>query len=89
MSQARVSAKGAVVIPAAIRRKYGIESGMMVKFMESNGNIRIVPLPKDPIAAAHGFLKDDTGGSLTEMLLEERRRELEREEAVFKEHGKR
>ncbi len=54
-----VSAKGAVVIPAPLRRKLGIEPGVSVSIVDTNGSIRIVPLPKDPIKALRGSLKSD------------------------------
>ena len=41
MSHAKVSAKGAVVIPAKIRRKFGIENGSIVKITDVKGSIRI------------------------------------------------
>ena len=89
MSIAKVSAKGAVVIPASLRQKFAIESGMTVKIIEANGGIRIIPLPKDPVAAARGLLKRAKSRSLTEMLLEERRQDLQKEQSDLKKgkHG--
>ena len=72
MALAKVSHKGAVVIPKEIRKKFEIEAGMIVNVTEVNGSIRIMPIPKDPIAAARGLLKEDSKQSLTEILLEER-----------------
>jgi AbrB family looped-hinge helix DNA binding protein len=90
MSHTKVSAKGAVVIPASLRRKFAIESGMTVKIVEVNGSLQIIPLPKDPIVAARGFLKRSKGRSLTEILLEERQQDLRKEESGWKKgkHGK-
>jgi len=34
-----------VKIPAALRRKYGLEAGSKVLFVESDGRITLVPLP--------------------------------------------
>ena len=79
---AKVSPKGGIVIPKEIRQKLGLEPGMLVAFVEDNGNIKIVPLPKDPVDYAMGMLKRKPGEKpLTELLLEERRKDLELEEA--------
>ena len=75
----KVSTKGSVVIPKEIRQKFGIEPGMKVNITESNGNILIIPLPNDPIRFARGLLKKE-GKSLTQILLEERKKELIQEE---------
>ncbi|MCG8603720.1 AbrB/MazE/SpoVT family DNA-binding domain-containing protein [bacterium] len=80
MSLTKVSQKGAVVIPKEIRKKFGIEAGMMVDVTDINGSIRLIPMPRDPIAAARGFLKNRSKKSLTDILLEERKKDREREE---------
>jgi hypothetical protein len=49
-----------------------------VHVVDYAGRIAIIPAMKDPIREAMGMLKG--GPSLTKALLEERRRELEREE---------
>ncbi len=78
MSVAKVSQKGQIVIPNRLRKKYGIHPKSEVLITEVNGKIVIIPLLKDPIKEARGLLKG--GGSLTKALLEERRKEREREE---------
>ena len=78
---AKVSPKGGIVIPKEIREKLGLEPGMLVAFVEDNGNFRIVPVPKNPIKSARGMLKKYGKESLTKLLLEERRKDNEREEA--------
>ena len=78
MPAATVSKKGWVVIPQEIRERYGIKPGDKVQIVDYAGQIAIVPSMKDPIAEARGMLKGTP--SLTEILLEERQREREREE---------
>lgn len=34
-----------VTIPARIRRKYGLKQGTKVVFLESEGSVRLVPVP--------------------------------------------
>lgn len=75
---ATVSRKGWVVIPKEIRDRYGIKPGDKVDFVDYGGVLFIFPALTDPIRQSRGFLAG--GPSLTEDLLEERRREREREE---------
>ena len=43
---AKVTSKSMVTIPAKLMRKYGIEEGMRVKFIESETGILMIPIPK-------------------------------------------
>lgn len=79
MHTATVSAKGWIVIPKVYRQKYGLEPGRKVRVVDYGGGLSIVPITQDPIEALRGMFAG--GPSLTEDLLEERRREREREEA--------
>ncbi len=74
MVTSKVSSKGSIVIPLNIRKKYGIESGMQMSITESNGTIRIVPIPKDPIKALRGCL--NSSKTALEMKQEMRNEEL-------------
>ncbi|HEB65879.1 MAG TPA: AbrB/MazE/SpoVT family DNA-binding domain-containing protein [Chloroflexi bacterium] len=87
MNTVTVSKKGWVVIPKKIRERYGMRPGTKVAFIEYGGTIALVPLPEDPIEAAQGILQNGSGKPLTEELLEERRREYEREEAKIRRFG--
>lgn len=78
MSTVKVSRKGWVVIPQDIRERHGIRPGDRVHIVDYAGSIAIIPVLKDAIRQARGLLKDRP--SLTEALLEERRRELQRED---------
>ncbi len=79
MHTATVSSKGWIVIPKVYRQKYGLRPGRKVQVVDYGGGLSIVPVAEDPIGALRGMFAD--GPSLTEDLLEERRREREREEA--------
>ena len=72
-----VSAKGWVVIPAELRKKYGIKPGSKLQFVDYGGALELIPVPDNPIEAAAGMLKG--GKSLTEALIAEHRRELDNE----------
>jgi len=78
MATVTVSKKGWVVIPREIRQRYGIRPGDKVQVVDYAERIAIIPAMKDPIQEARGMLKGRP--SLTKALLEERRRELKREE---------
>ena len=78
MATVRVSAKGWVVIPAELRRKYQIEPGAEVTIVDYGGVLALVPKMRDPVMNARGTLKGD--GSLTRELLRERAREKNHED---------
>lgn len=73
MSVIQVSPKGQILIPKAIRKKYGVKPGSRVQLLEKPDGILVKPAPEDPIAAACGFLEGDF--SLTNDLIEEHRKE--------------
>jgi AbrB family looped-hinge helix DNA binding protein len=76
--QAKISAKGWVVIPAALRRRYGLTPGTTVRFEEIDGKLAISRL-ESSFQEARGMLPAQP--SLTEELLTERARDRGREEA--------
>jgi len=80
--KAKVSTKGWVVIPAALRRRHGLKPGALVEFRELSGKIVIIPRVTDVIEDLYGKLAGET--SLTKALLEDRAKELEREEAKLR-----
>jgi AbrB family looped-hinge helix DNA binding protein len=68
-----VTERGQTVVPAKIRRDYGIESQTRLEWIDDGHSIRVVPIPEDPIRAAKGVSK-----GLGRRLLEERSRERAR-----------
>lgn len=77
--KSKVSAKGWVVIPALLRKRFGIEPGTSIEFQEIGEKIVLIPEIKDPVDAFFGKLAGKR--SLTKALLEERTKEMRREEA--------
>lgn len=75
----KVSAKGWVVIPQELRKRYGLREGTPVRFVDYGGVLSIFPVPENPVQAGFGMLKGK-GRRFISRLLEERRKEREREE---------
>ncbi len=71
MATVKTLAKGQIVIPAEIRKRYGIEPGTEMQIMEYGGIIYLIPPVHDPVKAACGILPSKP--SLSEKLLKERK----------------
>ena len=82
ITRVKVSTKGWIVIPAALRKKYSLKPGSTVEIFDAEGKIIILPGMKDPIEETWGMLAE--GPSLTQKLLAERAKDLEREEAKLR-----
>lgn len=72
----KLSQKGWVVIPASMRKKYGLKPGANLQVVDYGGVLAIVPAFKDPVKQGAGILKGDD--SLTQAVVEEHRQELQR-----------
>jgi len=78
MTTVKVSAKGWIVIPQALRDRYGLKKGDQIQVVDYGGVLALVPIPDDPVEALHGMLAE--GPSLTDELLTEHERERGLEE---------
>ena len=74
MQSVKVLAKGQVVIPASIRKKYRIQPGSEIQVFEYGNLTYLVPPSEDPVKEAMGCLP--TTPSLAEDLLKERRKDF-------------
>jgi AbrB family looped-hinge helix DNA binding protein len=74
MAIVKTLAKGQIVIPVEIRKKYHIEPGTEIQIMEYGGIIHLIPPVEDPINAACGLLPAKP--SLSDKLLKERKSEF-------------
>jgi AbrB family looped-hinge helix DNA binding protein len=72
----KLSQKGWVVIPASMRKKYGLKPGANLQVVDYGGVLAIVPAFKNPVKQGAGMLKGND--SLTYVLLDEHIRELKR-----------
>ena len=73
MDEAKILAKGQLVIPVRIRKKFGLKPGDGVRVFEYGGVIHVIPLSGDPVKEATGILPPRP--SLTNRLLMERAKE--------------
>jgi AbrB family looped-hinge helix DNA binding protein len=87
MEESTMTSKGQIVVPAKLRRRYGLKPGTKVYFIERDDEILFQPVTKQFIRSVHGMLKSET--SVTKELLKERAREKEQEEVKFEKHGAR
>jgi len=70
-----VTVKGQIVVPANIRRKFGIKKGTKIAFIEQHGKLFIQPLDKSYFESLAGVL--GTEGKLLKSLMEDKKRERE------------
>jgi len=73
----KLSHKGWIVIPAALRKKYGLKAGTELHVVDYGGVLAIVPAFKDPVKQGSGMLKGED--SLTSEIVEEHLQEIQRE----------
>jgi len=66
------TAKGQIVIPAPLRRKYGIREGTRIRIVDEGDKIVLKPLTPEYVRKLRGMLK---GGGGLKVLREERKRD--------------
>jgi len=84
-TETRATEKGQIVIPAALRKKYGIKKGTRIQVYEQDDHIVLNPLSPEMIRARldklQGIVKG--GPSMTKELEEERARDRKKEDSKF------
>jgi AbrB family looped-hinge helix DNA binding protein len=73
MARVKTLAKGQIVIPADLRKKYHIEPGKELHLMEYGDVMYLIPPADDPIEATTGILPERP--SLSRELLKERKKD--------------
>lgn len=68
-----VTTKGQLVIPARLRRRFGIKKGTKVTFVEDAGRIIVQPVTREFIRGLRGSLPGERSAHAA--LLEDRKRE--------------
>jgi bifunctional DNA-binding transcriptional regulator/antitoxin component of YhaV-PrlF toxin-antitoxin module len=85
--ESSVYARGQTVIPKMIREAAAIDYGTRLHWEVHEGVIHVIPMPKDPIAAARGILKGK--GPTFKEFIADRNRERARERKLEEEETRR
>ena len=76
----KISSKGQVVIPAALREQLGLKNGTRATWSEEEGRLVLTPITEQQINKLMGFLKPKPGEpTMFDELFLERERERQRE----------
>jgi AbrB family looped-hinge helix DNA binding protein len=67
--------KGQIVIPAALRKKYGITEGTRIVITDNGREIILRPITREYLKRLRGSLK---GSGALQVLMEERKKDRER-----------
>jgi AbrB family looped-hinge helix DNA binding protein len=73
--------KGQVLIPVALRRKFGIKPGTRIQVYEENGRIILQPITREHIRRVRGMFK---GSGMLKTLLAARKRDRKLEDGETK-----
>ena len=76
MNIVKSTVKGQILIPASLRRKYGIGKGTPLQIYDEGSRIVVEPMIEDPVESGKGMLK--TKGRVLKRLLADRQREARR-----------
>lgn len=79
--EAYITVKGQIVIPAELRRKYGITPNTRIAIVDNGNEIILRPINEEYLKKLQGSLK---GSGALEALIEERRKDREREDAKLR-----
>ena len=72
--QTTATRKGQIVIPADLRRKYGIKEGTRIRVADEDNRIVLTPITSEYVQRLRGVLKEKRG---MKILVQERKRERE------------
>ena len=75
METSVVSTKGQIVVPARIRKKFGIIQGTTIAFIEKDGKLILEPLDKSYFESLAGVL--GTHGKMLKSLMADKKKERE------------
>lgn len=71
--------RGQTVVPAQLRRRYRMEAGTALEWIDTGEDIRVIPLPADIVGALRGDARGERlGARLRRARAVERKRERSR-----------
>ena len=73
MTVVKPTIKGQIVIPAVLRKKFGIVKGTPINIYVQNNKIILEPIHEDPVQQGRGILK--TKGRVLKRLISDRKEE--------------
>ncbi|MBM3146236.1 MAG: AbrB/MazE/SpoVT family DNA-binding domain-containing protein [Chloroflexi bacterium] len=71
-----LSKRGQTVVPAQIRKRYNMQEGDRLAWIDTGEGIKVIPIPADPLEALIGCAR---GENLLEALYRYRKEERDRE----------
>jgi AbrB family looped-hinge helix DNA binding protein len=80
----RMSSKGQIVLPAAIRKKYDAAPGAEWVLVDMGDYVALVPRSKDPLREAYGMLQNDDGRSWVDEFIREKHEDQARSDEKFR-----
>jgi len=79
MRKIKISGKGQISIPADLRRRYDLNTGDQLIVRETENGIILSPMPEHPLLELRGCYKSEQDKKLADELLEERKKEREKD----------
>jgi AbrB family looped-hinge helix DNA binding protein len=77
----RMTSKGQIVVPKKLRNKYRLGPASVVRWVEKDQGILLIPETEDPIRAARGLLK---GSGVLKAYLKQKQRDKKLESKIYK-----
>lgn len=75
MTKTKVTQKGQTVVPASIRKEWGIDRNTTLVWTSDGKVITVIPSPEDPIGQLRGYTE---GKSLRAALIRKRKEDVEK-----------
>jgi len=73
---ARMTSKGQLVIPKAVRDVYGFRKGSIVRIIATEEGVVLKPIAEKPWAGLRGMMRKEWGSLDIDLLIEESKRSL-------------